>query len=169
MAGLVDLEAALEAYLDSDTFHNEFVKFTGYSTVAAWQGITEGLDFDLRSSINITTPESETDIMYSGIVFTMFDKTGKVVWNEDPEYDVAPYNPKGKFTNYFYSYDCNYMLDTAENCITFVISDYAIVHEEPDDFGTGTYYNLDSTTGEYTAISSSTTWENAGVVYKKIA
>lgn len=169
MTAIVDFEAACEAYLEADTYHNEFVKFDGYSSVAAWQGITEGLDFDLRSSINVVTPESKQHIMYSGILFTMFDKSGKVVWNEDPQYDVAPFNPKGKFTNYYYSYDCNYMLDTAENCIVFVLSDYAIVHSEPADWGTGTYYNLNSETGEYDTISSSTSFADAGVVYRKIA
>lgn len=169
MTSIIDFEAACEAYLEADTYHNEFVKFDGYSSVAAWQGIAEGLDFDLRSSINVVTPESETHIMYSGILFTMFDKSGKVVWNEDPQYDVAPYNPKGKFTNYYYSYDCNYMLDTAENCIVFVLSDYAIVHSEPADWGTGTYYNLDSETGEYATVPAETDFADAGVVYRKIA
>lgn len=166
MIGLIDLEAALEAYLEADTFHNEFVSFKGYNSVGAWQAIADGLEFDLRSSINIVTPESEKSVAYSGIVFTMFDKSGKVVWNEDPEYEVAPHNPAGKFTNYFYSYDCNYMLDTAENCVTFVISDYAVVRNEPDDFGTGEYYNL-SETGEYERTST-TNWEDAGVVYRKL-
>ena len=168
MVSIIDLESALEAYLESDTYHNEFVKFDGYSSVAAWQGITDGLDFDLRSSINVVTPESKEHIMYSGIVFTMFDKSGKVVWNEDPEYDVAPYNPKGKFTNFYYSYDCNYMLDTAENCVVFVLSDYAIVHSEPADWGTGTYYNLDSDTGEYEEVPENTDFADAGIVYRKL-
>lgn len=171
MVSLIDLEAALEAYLESDTYHNEFVKLPNYSKVGAWQGISDGLDFDLRASINVVTPESKQHIMYSGIVFTMFDKSGKVVWNEEPEEDVAPHNPKGKFTNFFYSYDCNYMLDTAENCITFVISDYDIVKEEPADWGTGTYYNLNSETGEYDEITapaggSYPDFADAGVVYK---
>lgn len=169
MTAIIDFEAACESYLEADTYHNEFVKFDGYSSIAAWQGITEGLDFDLRSSINVVTPESKQHIMYSGILFTMFDRSGKVVWNEDPQYDVAPFNPKGKFTNYYYSYDCNYMLDTAENCIVFVLSDYAIVHSEPADWGTGTYYTLNSETGEYDTIPSSTSFEDAGVVYRKIA
>ena len=167
MVSIIDLESALETYLESDTYHNEFVSFDGYSSVAAWQGITEGLDFDLRSSINVVTPETKQHIMYSGIVFTMFDRSGKVVWNEDPEYEVAPYNPKGKFTNYFYSYDCNYMLDTAENCIVFTLSDYAIVHSEPADWGTGSYYNLDSESGEYVPVTAEK-FADAGVVYRKL-
>ena len=163
MVGLIDIEAACEAYLEADAFHNDFVKMPQYTPIAAWQGITEGLSLDLRSSINVVTPESEQNIMYSGIVFTMFDKTGKVVWNEDPEQNTAPFNPKGKFINYYYSYDCNYMLDTAENCITFVISDYAIVHEEPADWGTGDYYTLNSSTGEYDKITFTTGTDDAVV------
>jgi hypothetical protein len=167
MVGLVDLEANAEVYLESDTFHNEFVKLPGYYSVAAWQGITEGMTLDLRSSINVETPTSKEHIMYSGIVFTIFDKTGKVVWNEEPEQDVAPRNPKGKFVNYYYSYDCNYMLDTAEPCLTFVISDYAIVPTEPADWGTGTYYNLDPDTGEYTEVTEEN-FADAGVVYRNL-
>lgn len=172
MVGMTDLEAALEAYLESDTFHNEFTTFKGYSDVPAWQGITEGLDFDLRSSINVITPDTKEHCMYSGIVFTMFDRDGKVIYNEDPEENVAPFNPKGKFTNYYYSFDITQTLDRGENCITFVMSDYDIVNEEPADWGTGTYYTLNSETGEYDVIKevggSYPDFDDIGVVYRDL-
>lgn len=160
MVALIDLDAALTAYLYSSTYHDEFVKLDGYTSIANWQGETKGFPIDVRSSINITTTEGD-DIAYSGIVAVMFDKEAVTIWNEDPELDVAPFNPKGKFVNYYYSYDCNYYYDSYENSITFVISDYSPVTEEPDDWSTsGTqdekYFVLNSD-GEYVSISDAVT------------
>lgn len=166
IVALTDYAAALDAYLYSSTYHDEFVKFNGFTSIAAWQGLGD-LSFDLRSSININlVSDPTTSIEYSGIVCTMFDKEGCCICNETPLVETAPYNPKGKFTNYYYTYDASMFVDTAENCITFVISDYAIVHEEPDDWGVGTYYNL--VDGEYTEVAANVDFDDAGVVYKKI-
>lgn len=155
MVAITDLDAALTAYLYSSTYHDEFVKLDGYTSVANWQGETKGFPFDVRSSINITTTENKS-IAYSGIVAVMFDKEGATIWNEDPELDVAPYNPKGKFVNYYYSYDCNYYYDSYENSITFVISDYSPVTEEPADYSETKYYVLNGD-GEYVTIAAART------------
>lgn len=156
MVALVDLDAALTAYLYSSTYHDEFVTLDGYATVANWQGVAEGFSFDVRSSINITTTEGN-DIAFTGIVATMFDREGITIWNEDPELDTAPYNPKGKFINYYYSYDCNYYYDSYENSLTFVISNYSVLTEQPDDLSlTSTnYYVLDGD-GGYVTVASAT-------------
>lgn len=178
MVAITDLDAALTAYLYSSTYHDEFVKLDGYATISNWQGVVEGFPFDVRSSINVKTtiPDGTTrvdaidNIATSGIVAVMFDKEAVSIWNEEPEMYTAPFNPKGKFLNYFYSYDCNYYYDPAENSITFVISDYSPVTEEPADWGTGTYYTLDD--GEYEAISTEDDWATytaTHLVYKKIA
>lgn len=156
MVALTDLDAALTAYLYSSTYHDEFVKLDGYATVANWQGIAEGFSFDVRSSINITTTEGN-DVAFTGIVATMFDREGITIWNEDPELDTAPYNPKGKFVNYYYSYDCNYYYDSYENSLTFVISNYSVLTEQPDDLSLNStnYYVLDGD-GGYVAVASAT-------------
>ena len=148
MVALTDLDAALTAYLYSSTYHDEFVTLDGYATVANWQGVAEGFSFDVRSSINITTTEG-TEIAYTGIVATMFDRECITIWNEDPELDTAPYNPKGKFVNYYYSYDCNYYYDSYENSLTFVISDYSVLKTIPDDFDVteNKYFVLDGDGG----------------------
>lgn len=159
MVAITDLDAALTAYLYSSTYHDEFVKLDGYGTVANWQGETKGFPFDVRSSINITTTEDKS-LAYTGIVACMFDKEAVTIWNEDPELDVAPYNPKGKFVNYYYSYDCNYYYDSYENSITFVISDYSPVTEEPADWAMDStdYYVLNED-GEYETIADAVTHE----------
>lgn len=172
MIAITDLDAALTAYLYSSTYHDEFVTLDGYTSVANWQGETKGFPFDVRSSINIKTTEGK-DLAYSGILAVMFDKEGVTIWNEDPELDTAPYNPKGKFINYYYSYDCNYYYDSYENSITFILSDYSPVllvgdefdsdgkptsWVEPADWGTGTYYVLNED-GEYLTIAQAQTAE----------
>lgn len=157
MVAITDLDAALTAYLYSSTYHDEFVKLDGYASVANWQGETKGFPFDVRSSINIRTTEGK-DIAYTGIVAVMFDKEGITIWNEDPEMNVAPFNPKGKFVNYYYSYDCNYYYDSFENSITFVISDYSPITAEPADYSESGYYVLNGD-GEYITIAAARTAE----------
>lgn len=132
MVAITDFDSALGAYLNSDTYHDNFVTFKGYTEIASWQGIDEGFSFNIRSTINAVPvlgkdangEEIEAEaINQSGIVFTMFDKDGAVVYNEEPDMEVAPFNPKGKFLNYYYTYDCSWLQDLAENSVTFYISD----------------------------------------------
>ena len=154
MVAITDLDAALTAYLYSSTYHDEFVKLDGYSTVSNWQGTVPAFPFEVRSAINIKTTgmpnpdETDTDhpnihksdVYMTGIIACMFDSTGITIWNEEPELNTAPFNPKGKFINYYYSYDCNYYYDSFENSLTFYISNYATVDPsvEPSDWNSTT-------------------------------
>ena len=168
VACLVDLEAAFENYLYADTFHDEFVKYSGYSTVSSWQGNNSDFDFDVRSSIYVQRVGSTQKMNFTGIVAIMWDKEGTMVYNEEPEETAAPYNPKGKFYNYYYSYDCSYFIDFGEPSITFIISDYTPYRgEEPDDWESATdkYYYSDTSSsasiGEMTAYDGETAWATA--------
>ena len=118
----------METYLYSDTYHNEFVKMTGYSTVPFWQGTgTSGADFESRSTIDVVPagvalPQGKDSIKQSGVVAVMFDEQAAAVCNEN--YRVtSQYNARGEYTNYFYKWDANYMNDTEENVIVFIIAD----------------------------------------------
>lgn len=165
MVAITDLDAALTAYLYSSTYHDEFVKLDGYTSVGNWQGETKGFPFDVRSSINIKTTEGN-EVTFSGIVAVMFDKEAVTIWNEDPQLDTAPYNPKGKFINYYYSYDCNYYYDAYENSLTFIISDYSPISETPEDLtmSSTNYYVVDGD-GEFMTIAAAVT---AGVIPSSI-
>ena len=154
MVAITDVDSALQSYLYSDVYHNEFVKFDGYTEVASWQALHPGFKFEDRSRIDVqavTGPDEENDVsdpfMFSGIIFTMFDRDGAVIWNEEPETDVAPHNPIGKFVNYYFTFDCSYLCDLAENSLTFVISDYQVLDSEPESWSTNytNYYELDET------------------------
>ena len=177
MAAITDLDAALGTYLESEVYHNEFVKFSGYKEVAAWQGFDESLSLECRSSINVipasqghapkTGEDERFNLIYSGIEFVMFDRSAAVVYNEDPEMDTAPFNPVGKFLNYYWTWDCSLFVDTAENCVVFVVSDYTPVTEEPESYDD--VYYIDPSTGEYTELSDAPEEFELGKYYYKLS
>lgn len=114
-----------EVYLQSDTFHNDLVKLSGYSEVPYWQGsgTSEKFDFAEISKIDVTTA-SGNKVSQAGIIGTIFDKDACMVCNANPRV-TSIYNPKGEYWNYFYKYDASYFNDTMENCVVFIVADAA--------------------------------------------
>lgn len=120
----------METYLYADTYHNEFVQMTGYSTVPFWQSQGDGTtdEFTVRSAINVKVDyaaEGETGpttVEQGGIVAVMFDEEAAAVCNENYRI-TSQYNPRGEYTNYFYKWDASYMNDDLENCIVFIVAD----------------------------------------------
>jgi hypothetical protein len=114
----------METYLYADTYHNEFVKMDGYSTVPFWQaqGTTMN-DFTTRSTINVkaTDGTNEVEVNQAGVVGIMFDVEAAAVCNENYRVTSA-YNPRGEYTNYFYKWDAQYMNDIQENAIVFIVA-----------------------------------------------
>lgn len=121
---LTDFAKALETSLYSDTFHNEFVKLDGYKEIPYWQGTGTSGDYSARSTINVlpaSADDSDTPINQSGIVAVLFDEEAAMCCNEDPEVSSI-FNPEGRFFNYWYTFDCSYFNDLAENVIVFEIA-----------------------------------------------
>lgn len=112
-----------EVYLQSDTFHNDLVKLSGYSEVPYWQGsgTSETFDFAEISKIDVTTA-SGNKVSQAGIIGTIFDRDACMVCNANPRV-TSIYNPKGEYWNYFYKYDASYFNDTMENCVVFIVAD----------------------------------------------
>lgn len=112
-----------EVYLQSDTFHKELVKLSGYSEVPYWQGsgTDETFDFAEISKIDVTTA-SGNKVSQTGIIGTIFDRDACMVCNANPRV-TSIYNPKGEYWNYFYKYDASYFNDTMENCVVFIVAD----------------------------------------------
>ena len=120
----------METYLYADTYHNEFVKMDGYSTVPFWQGTgTDGdsTDFENRSTIHVevsddTQQSGKKEVNQTGVIGVMFDRDACAVCNEN--YRVtSQYNPRGEYLNTFYKYDSSYMNDVEENCIVFIVAE----------------------------------------------
>lgn len=120
---LSEFDKSAEVYLYSDTYHNNFVKLDGYTTVPYWQGSGTGgtFDFDEISKISVKTA-SGTDVEKTGIIGVIFDENACAVCNENPR-TTSQYNAKGEYINYFHKWDCSYINDTNENCIVFVVAD----------------------------------------------
>lgn len=113
---------ALDAYLYSDTYNEEFVKLDGYSEVPFWQGSGTNEADRLTIDVTVDVNGTATEVKNTGVVAVMFDDEAAAVCNEN--YRVTSiYNPRGEYTNYFYKYDAMFMNDTEENCIVFTIAD----------------------------------------------
>lgn len=115
---------ALDAYLYSDTFNEEFVKLDGYSEVAFWQGSGTANGDRLTVDVKIDVNGTATEVKNTGVLAVMFDDEAAAVCNQN--YRVtSQYNGRGEYTNYFYKWDAMYMNDVEENCVVFTIADNA--------------------------------------------
>lgn len=113
---------SMDAYLYSDTYHNEFVSLDGYDEVAFWQGTGTVNDDRLKIDVKIDVNGTATKVEQDGILAVMFDDEAAAVCNQNYR-TTSIYNPRGEYTNFFYKYDAMYMNDTEENCVVFYIAD----------------------------------------------
>lgn len=159
---LTDFAAASKAYLQADTYNNEFVTLKGYHEVSEWQGGGEDDSYTNRSTVYATPASGGDDdivtLRQDNIIGIMFDREAAAICNQNDRTLAAPYNPKGEFTNYYYKFDCSYFNDTNENCLVFYIDDYSPVAAEPSDWATKytDYFMKNPATGAYSAVTGQT-------------
>lgn len=120
---LTDFKAASGSYLQSDTFHENYVALPNAETIPYWQGSGTAYDFNSVSSINIKTA-SGSDIQASGILAVMFDRDALGVTNLDRRV-TTQYNAKAEFFNNFYKFEAGYFNDLNENFVVFFVKDVA--------------------------------------------
>lgn len=165
-----EFSKSLDAYLYSDTYHNEFVNLPGYEEVAFWQGTGTSNEDRLKIDVTVDDGSTGTEIVRDGILAVMFDDEAAAVCNQNFRVTSA-YNGRGEYTNYFYKWDAMYMNDLLENCVVFNISDYsngeAAPATKPDNWDTvyaianSPYYIADENGtvtingGKYTQLSAS--------------
>lgn len=125
-----EFSKSLDAYLYSDTYHDEFVKLPGYEEIAFWQGT--GTSNDNRLAVDVTvdmsalTGVTKAEVADGGVLAVMFDRDAAAVCNQN--YRVTSiYNPRGEYTNFFYKWDAMYMNDILENCVVFTIANPVII------------------------------------------
>lgn len=116
-----DALMASEMYLQSDTFHNDFVKLPNAESVAFWQGSGEDFAFADTSKIIITPEGAENPVTLNNVVGVMFDREALGVSNLDRRV-TTNWNPKGEFTNNWYKADAGYFNDLNENGIVFILA-----------------------------------------------
>ena len=117
---LADFASSAGAYLQSDTFHNEFVALPKAEIVPYWQGSGTGYNFSDTSKINIKMPDNNS-IEVNGILGVMFDRDALGVCNKDRRV-TTNYNAKGEFWNQWAKFDCEYFNDTNENFVVFFVA-----------------------------------------------
>lgn len=120
IVALSEFYAGASVYLQSDTFHNELVKFPEAETVPFWQASGTDYIFDSTSAINIKTSAGNS-IEAGGILAVMFDKDALGVTNKN-ERVTTHYNAKGEFWNDWFKCDAGYFNDFNENFIVFFIA-----------------------------------------------
>ncbi|MBP5442654.1 MAG: hypothetical protein J6Y60_05385 [Treponema sp.] len=117
---LADFTASADVFLQSDTFHNEFVRLPKSETVPYWQGSGIAYDFDSISSINVKTASGHT-VTASGILGVMFDRDALGVSNLDRK-TTSSYNPKSEFYNTWFKFTSGYFNDFNENFVVFYVA-----------------------------------------------
>jgi len=117
-----DFTAAAEAYLYSDTYHNEFVKLPKAEEVAFWQGSGTGFAWADTSKIIVTPRDVENSVTVNNIVGIAFDRDALGVTNLDRRV-TTNWNPKAEFTNNWYKFDAGYFNDFNENIVVFTLGE----------------------------------------------
>lgn len=121
---LSEFAAGAEAYLYSDTYHDQFVHLAKAETVPYWQGSGIAYDFASTSKI-IVTPntgaETETAVTVTGILGIMFDRDAVGVANLDRRV-TTNWNARAEFYNNWYKFDAGYYNDPNENFIVFYVA-----------------------------------------------
>lgn len=118
---LSDFAKSADAYLQSDVYHNEFVKLPGAELVPYWQASGQSYAFSDISKIDVKTASNSTAVELSGILGVMFDRDALGVANLDKRV-TTNYNPKAEFYNNWYKFDAGYFNDTNENFVVFFVA-----------------------------------------------
>lgn len=117
---LSDFKAAADVFLQSGTFHNNFVALPESETVPYWQGSGTGYAFDDISAVKVSTADGHS-VTATGILGVMFDHDALGVCNTERRV-TTNYNAKAEFTNYFYKFDESYFNDFNENFVVFYVA-----------------------------------------------
>lgn len=117
---LSDFKAGADVFLQSATFHENYVALPKADVTPYWQGSGKAFSFDDVSSINVKTASGDS-VTVSGILGVMFDRDALGVTNMNRRVTNS-YNPKAEFFNNFYKMDAGYFNDTDENFVVFFMA-----------------------------------------------
>ena len=117
---------SMEAQVLADAFHDNYLRYADVETVNFWQAI------DTPDEINVTPSYLETTggnagtiqkgaaVNQTGIFAVLMDRdaAGVVQMNERAR---TAYNPRGEYTNYFFSVCQQYFNSFTENAVVFTL------------------------------------------------
>lgn len=113
----------IDARVLADTYHDTFLRFAADETVNYWQAIDDPAAINVKPTYMgangaLTTPASaaKTDNIFAVLMddeaagyTTIHEKMGSI------------YNPRGEYSNIFWSFDLRYWNDFTENAIVFLL------------------------------------------------
>lgn len=130
---LSDFARAIESYVYRSSFNDEYVKLTGYKTIAYWQGVGQNRNtsnYLTRSTVNAIPPsegkapsvgeDTRLVVRQSNIVGVIFSKQATVVNAKELESGIV-YNSMDHWYNTTHQFDGGYFCDPEENAVIFVI------------------------------------------------
>ena len=117
---LSDFSRAADTYLQSSTFHNEFVRLPEGEITSYWQGSGTGYTFADTALIDVVTTGGNT-VKQSGILAVIFDRDAAGINCMERWVRTQP-NAKADFVNYFYKMKAQYFNDLNENCVVFYMA-----------------------------------------------
>lgn len=132
-----DFAAGVKVYLESDTFHNDLLKFGEYQEVPYWQsskGFTQANTMYIGgkpASGEWSATASGTTTTYASakcayVIGMLLDKDACAICCEDSRV-TTQYVPKGEFYTNFYKRDAEFLNDLSMNGIIFTLADPATV------------------------------------------
>lgn len=111
---------AVNIVLQSETYHNEFLKFDYYDEITKWQGV--GTDFSLRSvSIIDIINSNGTEIHIPYVIGAIFDHDALGVSMAD-EYVETSYTKSARFWTSYYKRDARYFNALDEQFVLFFLA-----------------------------------------------
>lgn len=115
-----DFTAAAEAYLYSDTYHDEFVKLPQAEEVSFWQGTGTSFSWEDTSKIIVVPSDAQEPVTVEDIIGIAWDRDALGVSNLDRRV-TTNWNPAAEFTNNWYKFDAGYFNDFNENIVVFTL------------------------------------------------
>lgn len=117
---LSEFKASATTFLQSDTFHDNYVALPNSETVPYWQASGKNYAFTDTSKINVKTSGGHT-VECGGILAIMYDRDSMGVTNLDRRV-TTNYNAKAEFFNNYYKFDASYFNDLNENFVVFFVA-----------------------------------------------
>lgn len=118
---LNDFAQAANAYLQSDTYHDEFTRLPKAEVVPYWQGSGQSYAFADVSKIITQLEEGESAVTVTGVLGIMFDRDALGVSNLNRRV-TSSYNAKAEFYNNFYKADAGAFVDPSEQALVFLVA-----------------------------------------------
>lgn len=118
---LNDFAQAANAYLQSDTYHDEFTRLPKAEVVPYWQGSGTEYAFSDVSKLYVQLEDNESPVQITGVLGIMYDRDTLGVTNQDRRV-TTNYNPKAEFYNNFYKFDCGCFVDPSEQAVVFFVA-----------------------------------------------